>query len=450
MTNFNTLNRRSLIKTLGAMGLVSAAGANRALANTQSPLRVLTVVLQHGWGISGTSNRSMQADENGFAFPDGLDPFNSIKDQCTVVDGLLTLGEWGNNHDLSYADILTAGVPFGQESSAYDQHMPLSVTPSIDYLLQEKSGKPAFRFSAGYKSWGVQYHPLSFDHNSSVLPFYTKASDAYSSIFKDLPTLASSNTGNTNNADTQLLNKVFEFIKNPAQAQYDAIPVSEKDKLDRYLLAVEHLKTKNATTVGYSGSERLARVPEASQTTLEDLTSYLDMVKVGFANNLTTSAVVGVGDIIPLSDFHHVHAHTNSSTYWDTRRTYAQAIVKLATEMSQVVDFDGNSLLDNTVIVLTGEVGDGLHNLVNKGHIMIGGGAHFNVGRLIKVPQVTGDVKAGLLREDINGTLQSYVRWSTIASTRTNADLWRDIGSKAGLNLPEFGLPSQNRGDLLV
>lgn len=449
MTEFNALNRRNLIKTMGAMGLMTAAGADKALAATHSPLRVLTVVLQHGWGLSGTSNRFMAEDDNGFSFPDGLDPFNSIKQQCTVIDGLLTLGEWGNNHDLSYADILTAGVPFGQESSAYDQHMPLSITPSIDYLLQEKSQQAAFRFSAGYKSWGVQHHPLSFDNNSSVLPFFTKASDAYGSLFENLPNLDSGAGNNSNSAENQLLSKVFEFIKNPAQAQYDAIPVAERDKLDRYLLAVEHLESKRAVTVGYSGSERLANIPDAGQTPLQDLTHYLDMVKVGFANNLTTAAVIGVGDIIPLSDFHHVHAHTNSNTYWDTRRTYAQAIVKVVNEMQQVVDFDGNSLLDNTLIVLTGEVGDGRHNLVQKGHILIGGGAHFDIGRLINVPIVNGDVKAGLLREDINGTLQSYVRWSPTASTRTNADLWRDIGNKAGLNLTEFGLPSQNRGDLL-
>ncbi|WP_394201515.1 DUF1552 domain-containing protein [Marinagarivorans algicola] len=449
MTQFKTLNRRSLIKALSAAGLLSASSVERALAATEAPLRVLTIVLQHGWGLSGTSNRFMSEDTNGFVFPDGLDPFNSIKEHCTVIDGLLGLGEWGNNHDLSYADILTAGVPFGQQSSSYDQHMPLSVTPSIDYLLQEHSGKAAFRFSAAYRSWGVQYHPLSFDRNSSILPFYTKASDAYNSIYKGLPTLEMPGLGGSDSTETRLLNQVFEFIKNPAQQQYDLIPVSEKDKLDRYLLAVKHLEDKYSVTVGYSGTERLAGIPKLGQSPLDDFSSYLDMVKVGFANNLTTSAVVGVGDIIPLSDFHHVHAHTNSSTYWNTRRTYAQAIVKMVIEMSKVVDFDDNSLLDNTLIVLTGEVGDGRHNVVKKGHILIGGGNHFDVGRLIHVPVVTGSAKDGLRREDINGTLQGNVRWSRSASDRTNADLWREVGIKAGLSLTEFGLPSQNRGDIL-
>ena len=35
------------------------------------------------------------------------------------------------------------------------------------------------------------------------------------------------------------------------------------------------------------------------------------------------------------------------------------------------------------------------------------------------------------------------------ASARTNADLLREVGNLAGLNLTQFGLPSQNRGSVL-
>lgn len=443
----NAYSRRDLIKGLGLVGLLPMATVNQLLAQTsQAPLRVMFVALQHGWG---TSARSMLVDEADFTFPDGLDPFNSIKEHCTVVDGLMSLGQWGNNHDLSYADILTSGVPHGLESSPFDSHMPLSVTPSIDYLLQEKSGLPTYRFSAGYRSWGVQHHPLSFDHNASVLPFYTSGISAYDSLFKNLTDAELSGGAGGMGAEAELLSKVFDFVRSPAERQLDSVPVAEKDKLGRYLLAVEHLKSKNDLSVGYSGSERLSTVPERGQSRLDDLDTYLDMVKVGFANGLTQSAVVGIGDIHSITDFHHTHAHANTDVWWDTRREFSQSIVNFANALASVVDFDGGSLLDNTLIVLTGEVGDGRHNITNKGHILIGGGNHLDTGRVIKPTLLTGTPARQLLREDANGSLQPQLRWSNEASSRTHADLYREIGNLAGLNLTEFGLPSQNRGDIL-
>ncbi len=442
------VSRRDLIKGLGVVGLLPFTKVNQLLAATSAaPLRVLFVALQHGWG---TSERPMTVDGADFSFPDGLDPFNSIKSQCTVVDGLMTLGQWGNNHDLSYADVLTAGVPFGMRASAFDSHMPLSLTPSIDYLLEEQSGLPTYRFTAGYRSWGVQYHPLSFDHNSSVLPFYSTAVSAYDSLFKGLTDgELSGEVAGVQSEEADMLSKVFQFVRAPAERQLDSVPLAEKNKLERYLLAVEHLQVKNAATVGYSGAERLSAIPENGQTKLQDLDSYLDMIKVGFANGLTETAVVGIGDIHGIEDFHHTHAHAVTDTWWDTRRDFSQSIVIFANALDQITDFDGNSLLDNTLIVLTGEVGDGTHNLRNKGHLMVGGGNHLNVGRVIKPAHLSKADAEALRREDINGALQPQLRRYSMGSSRTNADLFREIGNIAGLNLNEFGLPSQNRGDLL-
>ncbi|BCE03520.1 DUF1552 domain-containing protein [Marinicellulosiphila megalodicopiae] len=448
----NKFTRRQILKSLGATGLLSSVQINKSLAATeQAPVRVLCVALQHGWGLAGGSNRFMQGTLDEFSFPDGLDPFNTIKSQCNVVDGLLTLGQWGNNHDLSYADILTAGVLVESESSDYDSHMPMPVNASIDYLLQEASGKPAFRFSAGYRSWGVQYHPLSFDHDLNVLPYYTTAKSAYDSIFKDLQNGGSLNLSAADQREAQIMQNVFNFIKTPANEKSAVLNSKEQQKLNQYILAVEHVENKTLTLNTYSGSERVVNIPEAGQSKLTDLDHYLEMIKVGFANDLTRSAVLGIGDIIDIADFHHEHAHGNTNTYWDTRRTYAQAISKFVTQLEKVTDFDGRPLIDNTIIVLTGEVGDGTHGILDKGNIVIGGGAHIQTGRYLKQTIETDrNVVRNLKREDINGDLVNQIRWSDTASTRTNADLFREIGNIAGLELTQFGLPSQNKGNVLI
>ena len=443
------LSRRDAIKGLGAVGLLSSLRAEQLLAQNSgaAPVRVLFVALQHGWGIAAYSNRFMTGSGSEYSFPDGLDPFNSIKHRCVAVENLRSLGEWGNNHDLSYADILTAGVLHGTQTSSFDAQMPLSVTPSLDFLLQEHSGQNSFRFNAGYRSWGVQYHPLSFDRNATVLPFYSKAIDAYNSLFKNLP---ETGIGTGNNAEAALLQKVFELIKNPSPAYVENLPASEKAKLERYLLAVDDLQGKKSAVVSYAGTEKLKAIPVAGQSNVDNLSHYLDMIKVGFANQMTTSAVLGIGDIYDIPDFHHAHAHGLSDSWWDNRRVFAQKIVSFVNELDQVIDSDGRTLLDNTLIVLTGEVASGTHDITCKGHIVIGGGTHLiKSNRRLTVPMIADRAtRDSLVRETANGTMARTVAWADKVGSRTNADILREIGNIAGLRLNEFGLPSQNTGDV--
>jgi hypothetical protein len=448
-------SRRDLIKALAGIGLLSSMRAEELLAQSSTaPYRVLLVALQHGWGISGGSNQAMSGGEFDFQFPTGLAPLNAIKDQCLVVEGLLTLGNWGNNHDLSYADIFTAGVRNGEHSSAYDSQMPLSTTPSLDFLLQEASGKPTLRLSAGYRSWGVQYHPLSFDRAGNVLPFYTTAFDAYSSVFKNLPSTPGGGAG-ADDVETQLVNSIFSAIRNPAQRQLAALGGSEQEKIRRYLQAVTSVEEKRKPQAAFDGGYTLSSIPVKGQNRLTDLEHYLDMIKVAFANNQTTTAVLGIGDIHSISQFHHEHAHADTQVWWDTRTHFAGSIANFARSLAAITDVDGRSLLDNTLIVLSGEVGDGTHDILYKGHILIGGGSRIQTGRLLKPGLIEGVTNIdALMREDAKGVAKPQIQFGNKrtmkVANRTNADLLRDIGNIAGLSLNEFGLPTQNKGFVLL
>jgi hypothetical protein len=396
----------------------------------------------------------MEGDEFNFSFPPGLAPLNSIKDQCLVVDGLLTLGHWGNNHDLSYADIFTGGVPMGETGSAYDGHMPLSATPSLDFLLQEASGKPTLRLSAGYRSWGVQYHPLSIDRAGNVMPFYTSAYDAYSSVFKNLPTDPDGGSA-VDDAEALLVNRIFSTIRNPAQRQMATLGGNEQEKIRRYLQAINSVEDKRKPAVALNGGFTLSQTPVRGQPRLTDVEHYLDMIKVAFANHLTTTAVLGIGDIHSISQFHHEHAHGDTDTWWDTRIDFATSIANFARSLAAITDLDGRSLLDNTLIVLSGEVGDGHHDVLRKGHILVGGGSRIQTGRYLKLDLIEGQSNIDkLMREDAKGIAQRQINFGNKrimqVGSRTNADLLRDIGNIAGLSLNEFGLPTQNKGYVLL
>lgn len=179
------------------------------------------------------------------------------------------------------------------------------------------------------------------------------------------------------------------------------------------------------------------------------------MIKVGFANGITNTAVLGIGDMHGIDKFHHEHAHGDTEIWWETRRQFADYIATFVKDLAAIEDVDGRTLLDNTIIVLSGEVGDGQHDVLNKGHILFGhAGGKLETNRLIKPMPVQGYSSiTGLMREDGDGVLQRQLNWGSYhtmqVSGRTNADLLREVGNLAGLQLSQFGLLSQNKGSVL-
>src|SRR5690606_37241123 len=143
----------------------------------------------------------------------------------------------------------------------------------------------------------------------------------------------------------------------------------------RYIQAISSVEDKRKPGVALNGGYTLSETPVKGQNRLADIEHYLDMIKVAFANNLTTTAVLGIGDIHSISQFHHEHAHGNTDTWWDTRVDFASRIANFVGDLAAITDVDGRSLLDNTLIVLSGEVGDGRHDVLRKGHILVGGGS---------------------------------------------------------------------------
>lgn len=438
------INRRTVIKSLAAAGAISAIRAEELLAQAQTPpVKVLFVALQHGWGIAGGSNQHIMADvtsPQGFNFPSGLEPFNRVKQYCVAVDGLMTMFHGGNAHDLSYADMLTCGVPMGIESSAFDSHMPMSTTPSLDWLLQQRNNKTAFRLSAGYHSWGVPYHPLSFSSNAVIQPFYTTAAAAKASLF--------SNAQPASSADQRIAQGVFNTIKAPSFA--NALSATEQAKITQYIAAMSAAETKYTAE---AVSSTLTKPAVAGQSSMLDLDAYLEMVRVGFATGSTDTAVIGIGDVHNIDRFHETHAHFVTPTYWQTRTDFAEKIALFVESLATIPDGNG-SLLDNTIIVLTGEVGDGTHTLFKKGHILFGG-PRINPGRWIQPALIPSSGWGSMVRENISGGVSNTINPGFFApgldkvSSRTNADLLREVGNLAGLNLTQFGLPSQNKGSVL-
>ena len=104
--------------------------------------------------------------------------------------------------------------------------------------------------------------------------------------------------------------------------------------------------------------------------------------------------------------------------------------------MATTQDCDGNSLLSNTFIVLTGDVGDGQHQREAKPHIVFGGtNKGVTGGRWRQVPNEVFSTATGILNangDTINWASNGSFNSNFPVSQYTHADLFLNIASRVG------------------
>ncbi|MEL6338533.1 MAG: DUF1552 domain-containing protein [Myxococcota bacterium] len=469
-----TLNRRHFLGGLGAAtGLASSFfNSSVALGQTdEAPTRLLLIALQHGWGKDRTLDAVITGTEFDFRLPSFLSPFNAIKDRCVFVDGVRG-SDWGNAHDVSYSDIFTAAVPWGETgSSQLGSHFPEPIGPSLDWVLGQHHNKQVLRVSARYGSWGRVTHPMCFDDRFRELPSYKNAQAAYDAVVT--PLMESAVPVEPGRAAVR--NALFDYLGEDAQRLLQRVDGEEQRKLEGYLESFNALGDRilNTNAVGLGADEIPDRPePYIDGSTLErEIENSLELIRLVFKADSHRVAVLGIGDLLNEwpwidqngdaqsgslwgDDFHHLVAHYDSKSDGDHRLAYegwvswnAQKVVEFAQSLSSTPDIDGRSLLDNTLIMLTGEVGTGSHDRRDKMHILIGGGGGIRQGRWITTPQVEPRARNGafLGGQTRDGTVvTSTVNYGETYSLHHTADLLVSIARLAGVPLESFGIGVNN------
>ena len=143
----------------------------------------------------------------------------------------------------------------------------------------------------------------------------------------------------------------------------------------------------------------MKRIPQSGDRLGTEIDSYLDMIRVAFTNDSHRVAVLGIGEereqftwkdsngktITGQSQFKSFHediAHykgkgeDNSRAYIGWTTANAQKIVNFVQDLKKTIDIDGKPLIDNTMIVLTGEVGNGHHDRRHVAHLHAGTFGH--------------------------------------------------------------------------
>lgn len=467
------INRRTFLKGVAGTGLAASLMSSRVALGqtTDAPLRVVLVPLTHGWGRDLDFDRTFTGTEFDFTIPSPLQGLEAIKDQCVFVDGVRG-ALWGNAHDVSYSDIFTAATPWEEHGSAQlGEHFPEPMGPSIDHVIAQHHGSQVLRVSANYRSWGRQSNPICFDENARVLDSFFAPHTAYDAVICPIRDAAAP----PQPGRAAIRTEFFEFMKRDTDRMLTQVSGTERQKLEGFVAAFTQLGDRlNSRAAVTLTADQIPERPENSPAFSAMIDHYFDLIRLVFQADTHRVAVLGFGEGVDTwewidaqgnvqvgnpwgSDFHHNIAH-HGEGHEDIERArlaydgwvewYIAKIVQFVNMLSMTPDVDGRMLIDNTIIMLTGEVGTGNHDTRNKLHTLIGGGDRLQRGRWINAPLVDprnrngvfigGQTRAG---EQIESGL-NYGRGLSIWHT---ADVLAEVGRLAGVPLPNgFGLSANN------
>ncbi len=464
------LPRRSLLAGLGAGAALGSLFVDSEVARGQAsaaPVRLLLIPLTHGWGRDRQIN-TFSGTETQFTIPQPLTGFEAIKNQCVFVDGLRgTL--WGNAHDVSYSDLFTASVPWDEGGSAQlGEHFPEPMGPSIDWHIGNVVKKNVLRVTAGYGSWGKPYNPICFNQSAQQQAFYTTAIQAFDAIINPL---SQSATPDVNRGRDAVRKGVFSHVGKDMDRLLKRLSGTEKLKLEGHVAALNdlHQRLSAAPSPGGLTPADLPQRPLDKQAFEKEIDDYLEMIRVVFLADTHRVAVFGlgegskdyswtdsagkpqIGNIWNVEGFHHDVAHHASPdarlAYEGWAAWYVKKIVSFVQKLEQTPDIDGRMLIDNTIIVLTGEVETGQHDTRCKLHTVIGGGGGIRRGRWLKLPDVEPRSRGGVFigGKDRAGTqIESGLNYGDPLGRHHHADLLVTLARLCGAPLDSFGTDVYN------
>ncbi|MCX6123698.1 MAG: DUF1552 domain-containing protein [Proteobacteria bacterium] len=480
----SVVDRRTLLKGLGGGAVLFNPLLSQivsAAPPTSAPKRVLFIYVQQGIGTLPVNGALSQANIRPY-----LAPFMALKDQFMLLQNVRQTTSWGNAHDVSYSNLLTQAVMPNDNSSDFNSHFPRPFGPSLDYVLGKAWNTNVMRLSAGYSSWGMP-NPLCFDNNRNLLSPVVIPSVNLALLTGFLPS-----TGNSNQGVMYSRRSLLDLLKGDIAKFKSNLPSSTHPMLEAHLAAVNEayasfgFDQSNLQPVGASCQNSPTVFNNVSSPAGRNLVEFLEQIKLGFLCGSHRVAVLGVSpdaianetdtwdwvdkDGVPrrgydpavfgTQGYHHAVAHYCNANenahlcYEGGLKHVFQRIADFCMKLSEITDLDGGSVLDNTIVVLHGEVGNGEHEQRNVNHIILGGKNLLKTGRFIDVG--TSAAVPRLVNYDYFGqsgvvTQCGYIAPGTLCPSRgakTEADVLAGLMRALGMKVDGFGLAYRNTSPL--
>lgn len=420
---YNTaFSRRNLLKLLG----LSTAGLaltpmNKALAGETVPRRIIIVTSPHGqvydnwtlWNLFGGSPDVLSASDWDTPLADRtlddfspiLKPFFPLREKATFLDGVVNASAIcdaaGNNHGVGGFHSITGAnvLQEGEDASSLPwQGM------SVDQVIADRVTIPgSFRslhFSNQGRSNGSQTGgSFSRSRGAVMIPEEGNLTEAWNRMFGVQTS--------DNPVTEQLYNgrrSVLDFLGDRFESRVKEVSTLDRQKLEMHQSLVRDLELRIEAM-----ENRVCDPPEVDSMGLPpefNETSHFrevgqiqaKLIRAAFACDLTRVVRINLsngqrtGDFIgaPGKEIHSDLAHSAKEDAFAKERMTefgrynAQIVADLAAELDTMTEADGSTMLDNTLILWTGDIANGSHDFGPMPYVLLGGGnGMVNAGRYV-------------------------------------------------------------------
>ena len=397
-----TTNRRDFLKTLGVSAAALPFLANLpslAFANQAKRKQRLVVV----FSPNGIMPKTFWPTAYGadFAFAESLTPLEPFKKQTLLLNGVSDrIGGDGDNHMRGIGCLLT-GTELFPGNIQGGSHTPAgwakghSIDQEIKTFLQKDA---ATRTRFGSLEFGVMV-PKHADTWTRMC--YAAANKPITPI-DDPYAMLNKLYGRTK--DRELLASVMDDLTGDLKKVRDAVSAEDRRLLDEHATFVremeQELKAAKTDTLTHAVPQLDPGVKQENDRIPQISKMQIDLMVNAFAADMNRVATLqytnSVGQAkmkwLGIDENHHELSHEPDSNVkaqeklTKINKWFAEQVAYLAKKLRETPEPGGNgSLLDNTLIVWTNELGQGnSHTMDNVPFVLVGNGLDFKMGRAVK------------------------------------------------------------------
>jgi hypothetical protein len=345
-------------------------------------------------------------DEEGkeFTLKESLQPLEPLKDRTLILHGVCDkIRGDGDNHMRGIGCLLT-GIELFPGNIQGGSHTPagwasgISIDQEIKTFLQ---ARPETRTRFGSLEFGVLV-PERADTwtrmcyagpNKPLAPI----DDPYQ-MFNKL-------YGRTK--DREMLKSVLDDVREDLRKISQVVSAEDRRLLEEHATFVRQFEEELASSdneTGHAVPELEPGIKEENDNMPKITKLQIELIVSSFVNDFARIATLQMTNSVGQARFrwlgidegqHELSHHEDSKTESQDKLTrinrwYCEQFAYLAQRLAQTPEPGGNgSLLDNTLLVWTNELGKGnSHTLDNIPFVLVGNGLDFQMGRSLKYPKV--------------------------------------------------------------
>jgi hypothetical protein len=438
------ITRRNFLRATaagaGALALPLLGAQPKGRAGGTFPKRFVVVFTANGtipsaWRPTGT--------ESDFTFGRILAPLNDFKDRVIVVDGIDMVSARngpGDGHQQGMGHMLTANelLP-GDTMGGCAECPPVSwaASISIDQLIanQIHGGRPfrSLELGVGSPNHGDIWTRMCYRGASDPLPPEKDPYRVFDRVFAGLDPMSVGDQRRTF-MRRQVIDHVYADYTNVR----DRLGRDDRLRIERHIEGIDAIAARLDNPTGLGASCRAPALtggldPNSTDDFPQIGELQMQNLAMAFACDLTRVASIQWGASVSQQSFpwlgfgdrHHDLSHEGDSNADAVEKLtqintwYAEQFAYLLRQLDAIPEGDG-TLLDNTCIVWTNELGKGNSHTRDNMPCVIAGSA------------------GGALRTG---------RWLQY-ETRSHADLWTTLAQVYGCEISTFGNPRYNTGTM--